>query len=344
MWQVTSLWRLMLCKLQFALDRDSAVSRQLRRGSTFTALGSAAHKLEELVHEGKFDKINDLEVSDAVIECWDELIQVELARLHAQWPEYELIRPRDFPRYAYVFCNATDRAADLAIRRRLKGAGGPRIEIEKTLIDNDLQIEGRPDRYVVTDNTFSVVDIKSGAATSEIQPAHRHQLLTYCHLIAKTNGLTAKSIQIQDVEGNCTEELVSSDVIANHISKVVKVRAEYMGISAGNEGFTQYAQPSADACRYCNYRVICASYWNLPDDERQKDDLIGTVQVIPKHGAFTIRREQVQEGEPEFVTILGYEPAVAIGSRVAITGGYLHQNIMRAGIGTTVFVIPMPSH
>lgn len=332
----------MLCKLQFALDRDPAASSRFRRGNTFTALGSAAHKLEEAVHKGSFDDIDESAVVNAIVEYWDELIQNELDHLHVKWPEYEPVKPRDLPKYAYVFCNATDRAADLALRRRVRGAGGPRIEVEETLVDENLRIEGRPDRYLVSGDSFSVVDIKSGAATSEIQPAHRHQLLTYCHLIAKTKGLTPKSIQIQDVEGNCNEEPVTTEVVANHISKVVEARDEYTRISAAREEFTRNAQPNTDTCRYCNYRVICAAYWALRDDERQRDDFIGTVEVIPKYAAFTVRREKVRVGEPEHITVLGYKPAVPIGSRVAIAGGYLHQNVMRAGIGTTVFIIEQP--
>lgn len=343
MWPVTSLWRLMLCKLQFALDRDHTASSRFRRGNTFTALGSAAHRLEELVHKGRFDDVDESAVPNSIVECWEKLIQSELNHLHAEWPEYEPVKPRDLPKYAYVFCNATDRAANLALRRRARGAGGPRIVIEETLVDDDLRIEGRPDRYVVSGDSFSVTDIKSGAATSEIQPAHRHQLLTYCHLIAKTKGLVPKSILIQDVEGNCNEEPVTSDVVANHISKVVEIRDEYTRISAEKEGFTRNAQPNTDACRYCNYRVICAAYWTLQDDERQRDDFVGTVEVVPKYAAFTVRREKVRVGEPEYVTVLGYKPAVSIGSRVAIAGGYLHHNVMRAGIGTTVFIIEQPN-
>lgn len=329
----------MLCKLQFAHDRDTTVAAKLKRGSTFTALGSAAHKLEELVHEGAFDTIEESEVSASVIDCWDELIREELVRLHAQWPEYEPVQPRDLPRYAHVFCNATDRAMDLVLRRRTRGTVGPRVEIEKTLVDENLRIEGRPDRYVVSGATFSVVDIKSGLASAEIRPAHRHQLLTYCHLIEHVTGLSPQSIQIQDVEGNTTEESVTSEVVASHIARVVDTRDDYLSIEAGNEGYTRHAQPAAESCRYCNYRVICTSYWTLPDGERQKDDFIGTVEMIPKADAITVRREKFREGEPEYVTILGYKPSIKLGTRVAVSGGYLHHNVMRAGIGTTIFEI-----
>lgn len=336
---MTSLWRLMLCKLQFAHDRDSAVAKKFKRGNTFTALGSAAHKLEELVHKGEFDATEDSAIPSAVIESWNQLIDNELIHLQAQWPEYEPLRPRDLPKYAHVFCNATDRAIDLVRRRRARNPGGPRIEVEKTLVDETLRIEGRPDRYVVTGNSFSVVDIKSGAASAEIQPAHRHQLLTYRHLISEATGLTPTSIQVQDVEGNLTEEHVTPEVVATHIARVVNSRDDFLTILGDAAGFSRHAQPSSDSCRFCNYRVICSSYWTLPDGERQKDDFIGTVEVIPRAGAITVKREQFLEGEPEYVTIIGYKPSIEIGSRIAVSGGYLHQNVMRAGIGTTIFTI-----
>jgi len=335
-WPVTGLWKLLLCSLQFAFDADPTSAKALKRGNTFTALGSAAHKLEESVHHGKFDDIPEDQLESAVTQHWDVLITYELERLKAQWPEYEAPRVRDLPNYAKVFCNSTERACELVRSRQTSGKSGARVEIERPFEDSETRIEGRPDRIVIHGDTFTVVDIKSGSAGGPIRPSHRHQLLTYCFLIAKETGLSPDSISIQDIEGNHVWESVKSTDVKDHIDLVVAKQGEFLEKTRLNTDWLREATPSSDACQYCNYRVICESYWKQSSDEIQPHDVLGKVVAVHPQGSFTVQLSSSDADQPNLVTVVGYRGNVEPGGLVAVAGGFRHENVLRAGIGTAI--------
>jgi hypothetical protein len=336
-WSVTPLWRLLQCPLQFAYDQDRNSSLQFRRGNTFSALGNATHALEEAVHDGEFDSFQLDDLSRAIDEYWQRLIEGELDKLRAQWPEYSLPRPADLPRYSIVYCSATERARILAEARRNRLPGSGKAQIEKTLVDSHNAIEGRPDRYVVDGSTFTVIDIKSGVVSDQIQPSHRHQLLTYCHLISLETGLAPKSIAIQDIEGNLVIEDVDLHLVTAHMSDVLAAKSTFSERVQSGNSFLGDAKPGSEVCRYCNYRAICHAYWDQPPPDRQQSDIRGVVVKTSSHG-FTVKRDTADMPEPEFVTVTGYRPSVEPGASVIITGGYIFRNSIKAGIGTTVFV------
>ena len=339
LWSVTALWRLNSCHLRAAYDCDRDVSDFLRRGSLYTALGNAAHALEEAVHRGDFDAEDETTLEAAIDRCWSESLILELDLLQAQWPEYRIPRMRDLPRYATIYCNATGRAAE-SIRSRVSTALPHQYaRVEQTLVDEDNAILGRPDRYVVDGDGFSVFDIKSGVVDSEISPAHRHQLLTYCHLIERETALTPKAIAIQDIEGHLVSEKVSSVQVAEHISTILESRSRFLKRVGNTREWKDSASPSQEACRFCDYRVICPAYWGQPADDIHEHDFKGSVISVPMPGVFTLSPDHKREGQPEIVSVSGYEQPIKPGAHVAVTGGWLVGNVLRAAIGTRVFEV-----
>jgi hypothetical protein len=331
----------MQCPLQFAYDRDSVSSERLRRGNTFTALGNATHALEEAVHNGEFDEIAVEGLASVIDEYWNHLIEAELGEVHKQWPEYELPKSKDIPRYSIVFCNATERAVELATARRSRQTGVAKTEIEQTLVDYANAIEGRPDRYHTEGEWFTVIDIKSGVVSESIKPEHRHQLLTYCHLVRQQTGLSPRSIGIQDIEGNVVVEDVTIDEVENHIRQVIAAKQAFLTAVTEKRSMLDEARPAAETCAHCNYRVICPAYWQLPVDQRQSSDVKGVV-VGATANSFTVQLDDSESGKPEFVTVTGCRAPMQVGSSVTVAGGHAFGNSIRAGIGTTVFEIDSP--
>lgn len=339
LWSVTALWRLNSCHLRAAYDCDRSVSELLRRGSLYTALGNAAHALEEAVHRGDFNAEDETTLENAIDKCWSESLIKELDLLQAQWTEYRIPRMRDLPRYATIYCNATGRAAE-SIRNRVSIPMPQQFaRVEQTLVDEGNAILGRPDRYVIDGDGFSVIDIKSGIVDSEIAPAHRHQLLTYCHLIEQETGLTPKAIAIQDIEGRQVSEKVSSEQVARHISEILESRSRFLKRIGDTKGWKDSATPSRETCRFCDYRVICPAYWDQPTDDIHEHDFKGSVISVPMPGVFTLAPDDQREGQPEIVSVSGYKEPLTPGAHVAVTGGWLVGNVLRASIGTSVFKI-----
>lgn len=336
---MTALWRLNSCHLRAAYDCDKAVSTRLRRGSLFSALGNTAHALEEAVHQGEFEGEDDSRLNAKIDAYWNNTLLKELGLLQAQWTEYQVPRVRDLPRYATVYCNATERAAEIVRSSRSTTRSQITAHVEQTLIDEERLILGRPDRYVIDGDSFSVIDIKSGVVDSEIAPAHRHQLLTYCHLIEQETGLIPNSIAIQDIEGRQVRENVSSEQVAKHIAEILESRSHFLERVKRAGGWQDAATPSRDTCQFCDYRVICPAYWNQPSEEIQDNDFKGTVVSVPMPRVFTVSSDAQRVDQPAIVSVSGYEKPVALGAAVAVTGGWLVGSMLRASIGTSVFEI-----
>ena len=328
----------MQCPLQFAYDQDTVSSQMFRRGNTFTALGNAAHALEEAVHKGEFDRIEQPDLSSSIDRYWMQLVEKELEKLREKWPEYEIPRANDLPRYSVVFCNSTERANSLVTARRNRQPGASKIEVEQSLVDSENSIEGRPDRYRIDGNEFTVIDIKSGVITDSIQPMHRHQLLTYCHLVRLKTGLTPKSIAVQDIEGNLVVEEITTTDVENHLKKVIEVKNGFLVTLSKNGSMLNEAQPGKETCAHCNYRAICPAYWNQPLEQRQPSDIRGPV-VAATDSSFTVRRDACLADEPEFMTVIGCKTPIRIGSSVTVAGGHIFGNSIRAGVGTTIFEV-----
>ena len=247
------------CGYQAAFRLDEKF-KDLDRPNTFSSLGVVRHKIEEKVHSGELNDVEDSGLDDAIEELWEGAVAEAARRLTEAWAPVAPPSPEDWPGYQLARARArVQLRRDVANFRQSRGSGdAPRVE--RWLEDKQLGLGGKPDRVEFRHGSPVVVDLKSGPTQEQIRPEQRRQLLLYAHLVAIRHGTTPATIAIDTSTGKRYSEQITESDIADAVQGAVGL------VNAFNDrlgdSFEPLANPSADTCRYCDYRSECRPFWS----------------------------------------------------------------------------------
>ena len=223
---------LLACPLRVGFSRDRRLSFLALGPKPGAILGTASHALVEAVARGDFDEVSFAQITESLGGRWDRIVQAQEDVLrnsallgpvphHHRWPFYEVKR-------AAAIWHA---GAVLSARQEVRGVlqSRPsvlRVETEIELECDDPPLTGRIDLVERTAKGIRIIDLKSGLAepSTEIQPAHRVQLLLYCALYKGVYGELPYEMEIRYFDGARFVEPVDSREVDDTVAQVLGVR------------------------------------------------------------------------------------------------------------------------
>jgi RecB family exonuclease len=253
------------CRLRVAFSRDDRWSH-LRRPTPATLLGQASHELTERAYHGVLSAQPDPRA--VAVSQWADLISHAEQELCTAWGAS--VPPANrWPGYQLSRVQAIRRATEIAARKRGGGRGdGDYVNlVERTLRDEHLQLYGRPDRISRTAEGTVVHDLKTGwAQTPEVQPHQRRQLLFYAHLAAVGLDALPSRAEIETGDGSTVGFQVDAEEVDALVRDVINLRDRF-NVDRATVAPAAMASPSADTCRFCDFRPVCVPYLRSVRDD-----------------------------------------------------------------------------
>jgi RecB family exonuclease len=278
--------QLLACDLRVAFSRDPSY-RPLRRPSTYSVLGEVAHSITELAYKGSGFDGDEAAARTWLEQQWEQEAERQSAKLAAawapgtpppavEWPGYNLTRARTLRRGARL----------LASRQRVREASEPvpGTGIEVDLEDPESGLYGRADRIERSGNSTRIVDLKSGLHQGEPTADQHRQLLLYAVLAHRSTGEWPSEIAIEDASGaQVSIELDPSDAEAALAEVLAAVSAFNEDVRSAD--FRMKAEPNADRCRWCAFRVSCGPYWQELRTDWEHRSVFGEIEEAGGSGS-----------------------------------------------------------
>jgi RecB family exonuclease len=316
--------QLLRCELQAAFARDSRF-QYLRRGNTFTTLGSVSHRIIETAFTDPVSQSDTTDVNSRYSELWDLEIALGKSRLDEEWSPSVPPPPIDWPGYQLTRIRTIRRAVKIYSNRpaipgeRIDGTG-----IEHELRDEVSGLVGRPDRVEYEGGSLHVVDLKTGLNQAEPTPDQFRQLHLYALLVERTTGRWPASIRVENASGNRWETSLDPDDAENALAEVVSAVNRFNSSIDGPEEIGARATPDATRCRWCHYRVVCGKYWDSLSVDWEHRAIFGEIESVAEvAGEKSIRLRVISPSDhPEVeVQVSGLLDSVSGGATdVAIVG------------------------
>jgi len=132
--------------------------------------------------------------------------------------------------------------------------------VEVDLRDPESGLFGRADRIECSGKSTRIVDLKSGLHQGEPTADQHRQLLLYAVLAHRSSGEWPSEIAIEDASGaQVSIEFQPTDAEAALTEALAAVSAFNKDVFSAD--FRKEAEPNADRCRWCAFRVSCGPYW-----------------------------------------------------------------------------------
>lgn len=240
------------------------------------ALGTVSHKFSEEVDYGAFDHIPDSELSDTVLNRWNELIETAFEEMKGQSLFGSPAMPKRWPYYVIKQSSAVDRAL-FRRQKRGEGQGARRPQLEVFLASDDLGLVGRADKVEYLGNDVRIIDLKTAENPGgDIPLAYQYQLVMYAALWREMYGNLPTSIAIEWQDGSRSYQTIDEREINEVIAQLMKVRAD---LSLGS---IPHGSVSENTCRYCSYRTLCPDFQSADRSSwvRQAPFIVGQVEDI----------------------------------------------------------------
>lgn len=279
--------RVRACVLRSAFARQPK-SRTWERGSTWTAVGNARHRLLEEIQEAQRDG-RGAPSAIWVRTRFDALLGFERAQLLEQWSPAAVPPVKRWPDPVFVKARM---AHELGIGENDSAwpdpespveMGGPAgysrptevvhatapgrgsYRVEEWLSDEVRNLHGRVDRLENRDGHLVVVDFKTGIGTpsEELQTRHRDQMLFYAGLVEAVYS-EWPLLELHPASGPpISISYTPADV--EQLRGVVDQDRTNFNVALEAGALTSSSQPSLTACSWCPFQVVCpalVSEWN----------------------------------------------------------------------------------
>ncbi len=253
---------LRLCPLRAGLSRADGAD-QLVLGNPKAWLGTAYHAVLE--HAGYCSGANSEGAHEA---AWLAAVdrQHDRAQIHPldrrfgppeRWPGYHLVRAMALLR-AREF-SSTPRSPSPSGSPQGKGAGR-----EQWLSGANGRLVGRPD--VLRDD--AVIDYKTGDVhehddTNVMKASYVRQLQLYGFLVKECTGIWPTRGVLLPMEGPPLEIELEPTACERVAADALELLARYNREVQAGGTVAALASPSASACKWCPYQVLCPAFWEI---------------------------------------------------------------------------------
>jgi RecB family exonuclease len=301
----------MRCGLAQGFSQDPKW-RTLARPSTYSALGSAVHRLCERALRGRLLDSTAQDLDAAVSAQWASLVEEAYSELAKAWKPANVPSPASWPNFQLVSIRARRRAASLAAASHNDApapaaVGSGARSVEQELTDPPTGLRGTPDWVQESGGAIRVLDFKTGLNQADASEDQRRQLLLYAHLVR------VKTKRLPDVcalvDGAGREHLVEVDdaAVDEALASAVAAVDDYNRHVLHGD-LPHLARPSQEACRWCPFRPACSPYFESrqPDWVGAKGDVHGRVTDVAADG--------------HAMTLLATYPLGLAGSDVRVKG------------------------
>ncbi len=224
------------------------------------------------MEKGEFDSLSSDRLRGSLEEVWDGLVREKHQQLLEAWRLAPVPPPERWPGYQVtrvrLVRSLAQRVKQRAERRSTPEQIVSRVVVEKTLEPAGLPLRGRVDRVEISDSGVHLVDIKTGwEYGDEMQEEHRQQLLLYAAMWQRTTGEWPRLASVQATDGRrLSLPVVPDEATAVADGAVAALEAYNAAIRHGVEP-AALASPSAESCKYCPYRGICAPFFHALTSE-----------------------------------------------------------------------------
>jgi hypothetical protein len=291
------------CSLKVGFARDPDFS-SLRRLGDSAAVGIAAHAVYERVARGEYDYPEGEDARTILGKIWDQEVASVQRRLNDAWnpaqvPEpgewrniararRSILRsqePRLIPGHERVITGLPSEPRSTKLR--LAAATSPLPWIERRLRDANLGIEGTPDRVERQVDGVWILDLKSGWDQDEATDVQRRQLFIYVHLVSAALGERPTHVAIDSRKGRFPLQ-VSWPSVETDAQRLAQLRSDFnVALEAGAPKLE--ANPSAQNCRYCPFRLVCGpSQVTVSEEWRLPLVVTGNVRAVYEDQARTV--------------------------------------------------------
>lgn len=346
-WGPSALNTLSTCGLRTAYDLDETYRSNFKRDNTYSVMGTASHELTRLVWTGLFNSIPEDSLANALTNEWTRLIDHGRQVLVEQWFGAEVPRSVDWPYYSVRSRATIRRLKDEIINNRVHARGNKQgsVRVEKWIVDSKLKLRGIPDRVIITDEGFFVLDLKTGQVGDSISPPIRRQLLIYAHLVSLTTDKPLLGVGVVNASGDVIWDDASQDDVDLMVSEVHQLIKRFESeVERGH--LDGLANPEPTTCRYCPYRAVCVAYWNDENhDWMEFRGAVGNVVTVIDDKTFTLRQTRPVDQEGEIIGISNCTHGSQVGDLVAVVDGSRRGNSIRGYwyTRTTVLTSSQPS-
>lgn len=328
------------CERRAAFARDPRF-RMLKRVSLHAAAGMVAHSVYEHVAAGNYDCADGDDPVAVIDVLWSEATTRVQKILVASWAPAQVPQPDEWPNMARtrrtILRSQTPRVSPghtaispspQAERRRLTSDSGsvpdrPLPWIEQRLRDENLGLEGTPDRVERHSDGIWVLDLKSGWNQEEATDTQRRQLLTYAHLVSIVCGERPTQAAIDARRGRFAFGLDWGEVTAQ-ADHLADIRSTFN--AKVESGADLHASLSADNCRFCRFRLVCESSQEATSEEWRLPlvvtGLVNSVEDLEGRIAVDVQITYPSWRVDTLARVVGVPWSVApsIGDTVSITG------------------------
>jgi RecB family exonuclease len=277
-----------LCSLRFGFESlrgafDEVVSNPA------AILGTVSHAVLEKAGRTYPPSKSPSEARQVADQAWNEALERQVERLRQRPRDGHLLRPERWPNYFLQRARAVRAAVELSMARagffrpregEMRGHSNTELRLESL----ELRLRGRIDRIERTEHGPIVVDWKTGGSPdresrSGDENRYRDQMLLYGALYGATFGEWPTAARVLTPAGGVQEIPLTREscLLAAEKAGVLLDRYNSAVESMSPE---ELANPSPDACRYCNHRAFCDSYWHSRPDLGITDVEGKLVQVV----------------------------------------------------------------
>ncbi|MEO7329753.1 MAG: PD-(D/E)XK nuclease family protein [Minicystis sp.] len=157
------------------------------------------------------------------------------------------------------------RLADVVeMRRTLEWGVGISTHAERKLTSRDGLLWGQVDAYFMSPEGIDLVDYKSGAILEDDEPKRDYgdQLYFYAYLIHDIYEYYPRSLSLVGRDGGTVQVPPSparSLALANDVRATL---ARYNDLVSRARPLEELANPSSEACLFCDRKAICNKFWS----------------------------------------------------------------------------------
>jgi hypothetical protein len=262
---------------------ESNNSPSLLPSSPYAIIGKVIHQIMEYMGEGK------IETNESFEEKWDLFIKKEEKKLSDSWLENHLV-PLSSSVKNYDEKKELCRLSVKSVLKSkpqtiLKYRPLPPMECELWLKTHDGICVGKADCVKVSDNFVEIIDYKSTETVGpEKLKGYSTQLKLYGALYHETYGIwpsllkikliSDKQIEVPFTKEECEKLLNDAKKTFHEVNDIISK------VSKTKNLILELANPSPEACHFCNFRPICTSYWETrksSPEELWPSDLQGKI-------------------------------------------------------------------